>query len=166
MTEFEGQVLADLSVLKSQMRQLFGVGQPGRLTQLEERVERHERSVQRMKGWWGLRRNADVCASGDRLFAAVTEGWNGGDYMDFMKLFLRIDCVGPGCGPGDESMFGAKTGEQKKAAAVEIVGAAINIANAVTQKHIADSDKFTAGLGKLIIDGVVKCLNASLWAKR
>ena len=50
MTEFEGQVLADLSVLKSQMRQVMGIGQPGRLTQLEERVERHERSVQRLKG--------------------------------------------------------------------------------------------------------------------
>jgi hypothetical protein len=53
MTEFEGQVLVDLSVLKNQMNQLFGVGQPGRLTQLEERVERHERSVQRMKGLVG-----------------------------------------------------------------------------------------------------------------
>ena len=53
MTEFEGQVLADLSVLKNQMNQLLGVGQPGRLTQLEERVERHERSVQRVKGFVG-----------------------------------------------------------------------------------------------------------------
>ena len=53
MTEFEGQVLADLSVLKSQMAQLMGVGQPGRLTQLEERVARHERSVQRVKGLVG-----------------------------------------------------------------------------------------------------------------
>jgi hypothetical protein len=51
MTEFEGQVLADLSVLQSQMKQLIGIGQPGRLTQLEERVERHERSVQRLKGF-------------------------------------------------------------------------------------------------------------------
>ena len=53
MTEFEGQVLADLSVLKNQMSQLMGIGQPGRLTQLEERVERHERSMQRMKGLVG-----------------------------------------------------------------------------------------------------------------
>ena len=53
MTEFEGQVLSDLSVLKSQMSSLIGAGQPGRLTQLEERVERHERSVQRMKGVMG-----------------------------------------------------------------------------------------------------------------
>jgi hypothetical protein len=51
MTEFEGRVLGDLRVLKSQMDQLMGIGQPGRLTQLEERVERHERSVQRVKGF-------------------------------------------------------------------------------------------------------------------
>lgn len=50
MTEFEGQVLKDLSVLKSQMDQLMGIGQPGRLAQLEARVEMHERSMQRMKG--------------------------------------------------------------------------------------------------------------------
>jgi hypothetical protein len=53
MTEFEGQILADLSVLKSQMKQLMGIGQPGRLVQLEERVEQHERSVQRIKGLVG-----------------------------------------------------------------------------------------------------------------
>lgn len=53
MTEFEGQVLKDLSVLKSQMENLIGIGQPGRLTQIEARVERHERSVQRMKGVLG-----------------------------------------------------------------------------------------------------------------
>jgi hypothetical protein len=53
MTEFEGQVLADLNVLRSQMDQLLGVGQPGRLTHLEERVERHEQAVQRLKGLAG-----------------------------------------------------------------------------------------------------------------
>lgn len=51
MTEFEGQVLGDLKVLKNQMDNLLGIGQPGRLIQLEERVERHERSVQRVKGF-------------------------------------------------------------------------------------------------------------------
>jgi hypothetical protein len=35
------------------MNQLMGVGQPGRLTRIEERVERHERSVQRIKGFVG-----------------------------------------------------------------------------------------------------------------
>lgn len=50
MTEFEARALADLKVLKSQMEQLMGIGQPGRLHQLEDRVQRHEQAVQRMKG--------------------------------------------------------------------------------------------------------------------
>ena len=50
MTDFEGQVLADLSVLKNQMEQVLGNGQPGRLAQLEGRLQEHETSVQRMKG--------------------------------------------------------------------------------------------------------------------
>ena len=50
MTDFEGQVLADLSVLKSQMKEIVGNGQPGRLTLLESRSFDHERTMQRMKG--------------------------------------------------------------------------------------------------------------------
>jgi hypothetical protein len=84
--------------------------------------------------------------------------------MDFMKLFLRAMAVVPEVIQEVESMFGQKTGEQKKAAAVEMVGAAIDVANAVSAKHIANSAGFNAGLGQ-IIDGVVACLNASVWAK-
>jgi len=47
---FETQVLADLAVLKSQMRDLVGNGQPGRLRRLEQRVERHEASLERLAG--------------------------------------------------------------------------------------------------------------------
>jgi len=50
MTDFEGQVLADLSVLKSQMREILGIGQPGRISQLEGRMHEHEKIVQRLKG--------------------------------------------------------------------------------------------------------------------
>ncbi len=53
MTDFEQKVLEDLSALKVQMHQLMGIGQPGRLQQLEGRVECHERSMQRMKGLVG-----------------------------------------------------------------------------------------------------------------
>ena len=53
MTDFEGRVLEELSVLKAQMHQLMGIGQPGRLNQLELRVDSHERSVQRLKGLAG-----------------------------------------------------------------------------------------------------------------
>jgi hypothetical protein len=50
MTEFEGQVLADLRVLKTQMEQVLGIGQQGRLGQIEDRVMRHDQALQRMKG--------------------------------------------------------------------------------------------------------------------
>ncbi len=50
MTDFEQKVLEDLSGLKVQMHQLLGIGQPGRLQQLEGRVDCHERNMQRMKG--------------------------------------------------------------------------------------------------------------------
>ena len=85
--------------------------------------------------------------------------------MDFLKLFLRAIVLIPGVIQGTEAMVGAKTGEQKKKAAVEIVGSAINIADAVTMKQIADSGRFTEGLSA-IIDGVVACMNASIWAKQ
>jgi hypothetical protein len=53
MTDFEGQVLADLSVLKSQMTSLLGGGQPGRINLIEEQIQLHERSIQRVKGFAG-----------------------------------------------------------------------------------------------------------------
>lgn len=53
MDDFEMKVLSDLSALKTQMASLIGLGQPGRLTLLEERMERHEIYLQRMKGIGG-----------------------------------------------------------------------------------------------------------------
>ena len=50
MTDFEQQVIEDLTTLKTQMQQLMGIGQPGRIHQLEARVDSHERSVQRLRG--------------------------------------------------------------------------------------------------------------------
>ena len=50
MSEFEKQVITDLSTLKAQMDHLMGIGQPGRLIHLEERVSSNEKHVQKMKG--------------------------------------------------------------------------------------------------------------------
>ena len=50
MGDFEVTVLSELATLKSQMGALIGLGQPGRLTMLEQRLERHEVYMQRMKG--------------------------------------------------------------------------------------------------------------------
>lgn len=84
--------------------------------------------------------------------------------MDFMKILLRALAFLPAALHGTEALFGEGGGEQKKTAALEIVSAAINITDAVTAKQIADPDRFTAGLSA-IIDGVIECLNASVWAK-
>jgi hypothetical protein len=54
MTEFEKAVLSDLSILKTEMKLLLGNGQPGRVAQLEARVDHHEKLVQRMSGMGAL----------------------------------------------------------------------------------------------------------------
>ncbi|MGA2350405.1 MAG: hypothetical protein ABSF70_08245 [Terracidiphilus sp.] len=51
MNEFEAQVLSDLSVLKTQMINLTGDGNGGRIADLERRMERHEQNWQRAKGF-------------------------------------------------------------------------------------------------------------------
>jgi hypothetical protein len=83
--------------------------------------------------------------------------------MDFLKLFLRSISLLPSLIQGVEALYGAKSGAQKKDAALAVISSSINVADAVSSKQIADSTKFTAGLGQ-IVDGVVTCLNASLWA--
>lgn len=51
MTDFEAQVLADLSVLKNQMAMLVGDGNSGRIGSIEQRVLQHEERFQRAKGF-------------------------------------------------------------------------------------------------------------------
>ena len=84
--------------------------------------------------------------------------------MNFLMLFLRGVGILPSLIQGVETLYGAKTGAQKKEAAIEIVESAINVVDALTTKQIVDANGFTDGLGK-IIDGVVACLNASVWHK-
>ncbi len=84
--------------------------------------------------------------------------------MNFLKIFLRGIAILPSLLQGIESIYGAKSGEQKKAAALDIVSSAVKMTDAVANKTILNSDGFTTGLG-LVIDGVVACLNASIWSK-
>jgi hypothetical protein len=51
MSEFEAQVLSDLSVLKVQMAGLTGDGNGVRIAQLELRMARHDENWQRAKGF-------------------------------------------------------------------------------------------------------------------
>ncbi|HTX40781.1 MAG TPA: hypothetical protein VMD25_03045, partial [Acidobacteriaceae bacterium] len=50
MTDFEAQVLADLSVLKNQMTVLVGDGNSGRIGAIEQRVAQHEERFQNVRG--------------------------------------------------------------------------------------------------------------------
>lgn len=84
--------------------------------------------------------------------------------MNFLKLFLRGIALLPSLIQGVEAMFGAKTGPEKRTAALEIVSSAIDMTDAIASKTIVNSDNFTVGLGQ-VIDGVVMCLNASVWSK-
>ena len=52
-SDFERQVLADLAEIKTNMHWLLGNGQPGCIQELNDRVERHERVVQRFTGIGG-----------------------------------------------------------------------------------------------------------------
>ena len=84
--------------------------------------------------------------------------------MNFLKLFLRGISILPSLVQGVESIYGARTGEQKKCAAMDVVSAAIKMTDAVANKTILNADGFTVGLG-MVVDGIVACLNASIWAK-
>ncbi len=84
--------------------------------------------------------------------------------MNFLKLFLRGIAILPSLLQGIEAIYGAKSGDQKKTAALEVVSAAIKMTDAVSNKTILNADGFTVGLST-VIDGVVACLNASIWAK-
>jgi hypothetical protein len=84
--------------------------------------------------------------------------------MEFLTVFLRGIALAPNIVQQIEAAHSGQTGDQKKQAALAIVSSSINLAEAVSGKHVVDATRFTQGL-ELIIDGVVACLNASLWAK-
>ena len=84
--------------------------------------------------------------------------------MNFLVTLLRGIAFIPAIVTGLEGLFGGRTGAEKKDAALTFVGAALNLTQSIINKDIMDEGKFKDGLSK-IIDGVVGCLNASVWFK-
>ena len=84
--------------------------------------------------------------------------------MIFLASLLRGISFVPALVHGIEGLLGSKTGSEKKQAVMSFLGAALGITDAVASQQIVDGDKFNSGLSKLI-DGVVECMNASVWAK-
>ncbi len=84
--------------------------------------------------------------------------------MNFLSSLLRGVAFVPAVVHGVEAIFGDQSGAEKKQAALSFVSSALNMGEAVTNCNIVDADKFSEGLST-VIDGVVGCLNASVWAK-
>ncbi len=84
--------------------------------------------------------------------------------MIFLATLLQGISFVPSVVHGVEALLGNKTGGEKKQAVLSFVSAALGVTDAVTNKQIMDQGKFSAGLSK-VIDGVVDCMNASVWAK-
>ncbi len=84
--------------------------------------------------------------------------------MDFLSKLLQGIAFVPAVVNGIDGLFGNRSGAEKKDAALSFVGAALQLSDAVTSRHIVDEAKFKEGLSK-VIDGTVLCLNASTWAK-
>lgn len=85
--------------------------------------------------------------------------------MNFIGKLLQGISFIPAIVTGIEGIFGAKSGSNKKDAALSFVNSALSVTEALANREILDQDKFTDGLSK-IIDGTVQCLNASAWAKK
>lgn len=80
-------------------------------------------------------------------------------------LPVQGQASGPAMTQVVEGLFGHKSGAQKKDAVLSFVQTAITATDTVAGANVVDAGKFQDGLGK-VIDGVVQCLNSSLWAKK
>lgn len=83
--------------------------------------------------------------------------------MNFVSKLLQGISFAPAIIQGVEQLFGAKNGATKKAAALSFVNSAVSATDGLAGKNVVDPQKFQDGLSK-VIDGVVACLNASVWA--
>jgi hypothetical protein len=84
--------------------------------------------------------------------------------LDFLVTLLQTIAFVPALVNRIEGLFGHRSGTEKKEAALSFLNTALSISNAVATRQIVDQAKFKDGMGK-VIDGVVECLNASIWAK-
>jgi len=84
--------------------------------------------------------------------------------MNFLSKLLQGIAFTPAIVTGIEGLFGHKSGAEKKSTALMLVQKTIGATDAIAGKDVIDAGKFQDGLSK-VIDGVVQCLNSSVWAK-
>jgi hypothetical protein len=84
--------------------------------------------------------------------------------MNFLNQLLRGIAFVPTLVNAIEGLFGGKSGEEKKDAAMSFLESALATIDTVAQRDIVDPEKFKGGIS-MVVDGVVQGLNASAWAK-
>lgn len=85
--------------------------------------------------------------------------------MDFAAKLMQglsflpaiVNCI--------QGLFGDRSGQEKKAAALSFLEATLSIGEALSARQITDETKFREGLSKMI-DGAVECLSASAWSEK
>jgi NhaP-type Na+/H+ or K+/H+ antiporter len=70
--------------------------------------------------------------------------------MEFLSKLLQGISFLPAIISGIEGLFGGRSAAQKKDAAMSLVGAAVSMTDAVTNRQIIDEERFKQGLSKLI----------------
>jgi len=85
--------------------------------------------------------------------------------MDWLPKLISGLSFLPAIVNGIEGLFGKRSGQEKKNAALTFLEATLSLSEALSNRQIVDSDKFKNCLDKMI-DGAVECLNASVWAKQ
>lgn len=85
--------------------------------------------------------------------------------MNFLSKLLQAIAFVPGIVTSIEGLFTHRSGADKKDAVLSFLQSALSAGDTMMSQEIVDQDKFKAGLSS-IIDGVVQCLNASVWAAK
>jgi len=85
--------------------------------------------------------------------------------MDWLPKLISGLSFLPAIVNGIEGLFGKRSGEEKKNAALTFLEATLSVSEALSNREIVDNERFKDGMSKMI-DGAVECLNASVWAKQ
>lgn len=85
--------------------------------------------------------------------------------MDFAAKLMQGLSFLPAIVNGIQGLFGDRSGQEKKTAALSFLEATLSIGEALSARQITDEAKFREGLSKMV-DGAVECLSASAWTQK
>jgi len=85
--------------------------------------------------------------------------------MNFLARLLQAIAFIPGIVTSIEGLLSHRPGAEKKDAVMSFLQTTLSAGDATMSREIVDDVKFRAGLST-IINGIVDCLNASVWAKK